>query len=126
MPKRIFISFAVPEDNRYRDFLVGQSKNKNSPFEFYDMSVKNPYLNSWKTQCRSKIKGCDGLIALVSKDTKNSDGALWEIKCANDEGIPVLGVLVTRENKGNLPIELKDNEIIFWIWDEIAQFINSL
>lgn len=39
--KRIFISFAI-EDERLRDFLKGQAKNENSPFEFVDMSVKKP------------------------------------------------------------------------------------
>lgn len=33
---RIFLSFAV-EDKTYRDLLVGQARNKNSPFEFVDM-----------------------------------------------------------------------------------------
>lgn len=65
MPKnnRIFISFAV-EDKTYRDFLLGQARNEKSPFEFVDMSVKNPWDSAWKTSCRTKIKGCDGMIAL--------------------------------------------------------------
>ena len=64
----IFVSFAV-EDKTYRDFLVGQARNAKSPFEFVDMSVKQPWDNAWKTNCRTKIKGCDGIIALVSKNT---------------------------------------------------------
>ena len=58
MPKRIFISFAV-EDVRSRDFLVQQAKNDRSPFEFVDMSVKEPWDDSWKARCRTRIKGCD-------------------------------------------------------------------
>ncbi len=38
--KRVFIAFAA-EDKNYRDFLVGQARNENSPFDFVDMSVKN-------------------------------------------------------------------------------------
>ena len=56
--KRIFISFAI-EDSTLRDFLVGQARNVNSPFEFVDMSVKQPWDSHWKTNCRTKIKGCD-------------------------------------------------------------------
>lgn len=55
--KRIFISFAK-EDINLRDFLRGQSRNENSPFEFVDMSVKEPWDNKWKTNCRTRIKGC--------------------------------------------------------------------
>jgi len=124
--KRIFISFAVPEDNYARDFLVGQARNNKSPFEFYDMSVKEPWDNAWKTRCRSKIKGCHGLIALLSKHTINSHGALWEIKCAKEESIPVLGVHINKDNKGTIPTELSYYNVINWTWDGIAGFINAL
>lgn len=49
---RIFISFAI-EDETYRDFLVGQARNEHSPFNFVNMSVKEPWSESWKTQCRT-------------------------------------------------------------------------
>jgi hypothetical protein len=61
--KRVFVSFAS-EDSNYRDLLKGQAKNNKSPFEFIDMSLKEPFDEKWKTQCRSRIKGCDGVIAL--------------------------------------------------------------
>ena len=40
MPKRIFVSFAI-EDKFARDNLVHQAKQKRTPFEFTDMSVKS-------------------------------------------------------------------------------------
>ena len=63
---RIFISFAA-EDITYRDFIVGQARNGSSPFNFIDMSVKQPWDSTWKTNCRTKIKGCDGMIVLPQK-----------------------------------------------------------
>lgn len=123
--KRIFISFAV-EDVKYRDFLVGQARNNNSPFEFVDMSVKEPWSDSWKTRCRIKIKGCDGVIALISKNTMNADGARWEMKCAGEEGIPMLGVQIFSNNYGVVPPELQGYRVIDWTWEGIARFINGL
>ena len=64
--KRIFISFAI-EDENLRDLLKGQARNKNSPFEFVDMSVKQPWDSKWKTNCRIRIKGCDGVISIITK-----------------------------------------------------------
>ncbi len=73
--KRIFISFAI-EDEKYRDFLVAQAKNERSPFTFVDMSVKQPWDEQiWKQKCRTKIKYCDGMIVLLSKNTWHSNGA---------------------------------------------------
>lgn len=123
---RIFISFAI-EDKTYRDFLIGQARNELSPFEFVDMSVKQPWDNAWKTNCRMRIKGCDGTIALVSKNTSKADGQLWEIKCSKEEGIPVRGIYVRSNDKpAILPFELDGVRITNWTWSNITSFINSL
>jgi len=123
--KRIFISFAV-EDISARDLLVGQSKNPDSPFEFTDMSAKEPWDEKWRTQCRSKIKGCHGVIALLSKKTYNAEGAKWEMQCANDEKKPMLGVHIYKDDKGAVPDQLKGKKVIEWTWSGIAAFIKSL
>jgi len=123
--KRVFISFAI-EDEYARDFLVGQARNVNSPFDFVDMSVKEPWSDSWKTQCRTRIKGCNGVIALISKNTMKADGARWEMKCANEEGIPMLGVHIQKDDKGTLPPELTGYSVIEWSWNGIDVFINGL
>jgi len=124
--KRIFISFAK-EDIKFRDFLVGQARLEHSPFEFVDMSVKEPWDEKWKTNCRTKIKGCDGVIALVSKNTKNADGQLWEITCAKQEYIRVRGMYVTKENRPmSLPSELSGVLVMDWTWSNIKSFIDSL
>jgi len=120
---RIFISFAI-EDKAYRAMLVGQAKNEDSPFEFVDMSVKEPWDEKWKTNCRTRIKSCDGVIALISKNTAKADGALWEIKCAKEEGVPIRGVYCTTDNRpASTPEGLK---MLNWSWENIANFIDSL
>lgn len=124
--KRIFISFAI-EDKTSRDFLVGQARNENSPFEFVDMSVKEPWDSQWKTRCRTKIKGCDGVIALVSKNTKNADGQLWEISCAKEEGVPIRGIYTSSNDRPTtLPAELAGVRVMNWTWENIKNFIDSL
>ena len=65
---RVFISFAV-EDTYARDFLVGQARNNNSPFDFIDYSVREPWSESWRTKCRERIRSCSGFIALISPPT---------------------------------------------------------
>ncbi len=124
--KRIFISFAI-EDEKYRDYLVGQSKFKKSPFSFVDMSVKKPWdEDEWKKKCRAKIKKCDGLIVLLSKNTYHSSGARWEIKCAKEEGIPIIGLHIKKNRKGAIPPELKGRPIIDWTWENLYNSINNL
>lgn len=126
MAKRIFTSFAI-EDKTLRDLLVGQAKNERSPFEFVDMSVKQPWDSSWKTNCRTKIKGCDGVLIIVTKNTKNADGQLWEIKCAKEEVIPRRGIWGSSTDRpAILPDELDGVKIVNWTWENIANWLNSL
>ncbi len=126
MAKRIFISFAI-EDERSRDFLVGQARLEKSPFEFVDMSVKEPWSDSWKTRCRTKIKGCDGVVALVSKNTAKALGQLWEIKCVKEEKVPVRGIYISQTDRpSTLPSELSGVYAMNWTWDNIKNFVDSL
>ncbi len=43
------------------------------------MSVKEPWDEKWKTNCRTRIKSCDEVIVLVSKNLKKADGTIWKI-----------------------------------------------
>lgn len=123
--KRIFISFAI-QDKVLRDFLKGQAKNENSPFEFVDMSAKEPWDSKWKTNCRTRIKGCAGVISIITPETKNADGQIWEMKCAKEEGIPIVGIH-SKENDGiTIPKECGYIRLMEWSWDNIAKWIESL
>jgi hypothetical protein len=123
--KKIFVSFAI-EDKKYRDFLVAQAKNERSPFTFVDMSVKEPWSqNIWKEKCREKIQKCDGMIVLLSKNTWHSSGARWEVKCAKEEDVPVIGMHVKKGDKGAKPPELSGKKVIDWTWDNLDESIKK-
>ena len=122
--KRVFIAFAV-EDKTYRDFLVGQCNLKKSPFDFTDMSVTEPWDANWKANCRTRVKGCDGVIALISKYTAKAEGQKWEIQCAYDEGVPIMLMWVNDERPA-LPSMLVGKRINVWSWDNLTTFIDGL
>lgn len=121
---RIFISFAK-EDIRYRDLLVGQARNHDTPFAFQDMSLAEPFDSKWKTQCREKIRNCHGFIALLSKKTWRATGARWEMQCAAEEGIPSIGIHVHADDKGAVPPELK-GRVTEWRWEHVEAFIKRI
>lgn len=125
MAKRIFVSFAI-EDVKYRDLLKGQSMDPRSPIEYVDMSAKEPWDSKWKTNCRIRIRGCDGVIALISKHTRNADGARWEMQCANDENKPMMGLHIHSDDRGQIPPELVGRTVTDWSWDAIKNFIDKL
>lgn len=123
--KRIFTSFAI-EDERLRDLFVGQARHERVPYELVDMSVKKPWDSEWKSNCRTRIKGCHGVIVLITKHLKNAEGALWEIKCAKEEKKPILGVYIGDANAQDAPAEMYGINKATWTWANIAQFVNGI
>ncbi|RNI28922.1 hypothetical protein EFA69_12820 [Rufibacter immobilis] len=125
MKKRVFVSFAM-EDEAIKTLFCGHAKNTRVPYEFVDMSVKVPWDNSWKTNCRTRIRGCDAMIVLVSENTRNASGALWEIKCGKEEGLKMLGIYIKNGNMNNRPVELWGTLCKSWGWENVSSFIDSL
>lgn len=122
---RIFVSFAI-EDEKTKNLFTGQAKNERVPYDFVDMSVKQPWDSSWKSNCRSRIKGCDGVVVLVSKNLKSADGAIWEIKCAKEEKIPTMGIYINGTTYLDKPDELNGIVCKEWTWDNVRDFVKSL
>ncbi len=124
--KRIFISFAK-EDEKFRNFLSAQSRNERSPFEFADMSAKEPWdEETWRIECRKKIKKCNGMIVLLSKNTWHASGVRWEIKCAKEERVRVVGMHIRKNNKGAILPELSTSKVMTWSWDNLEKQINLM
>jgi hypothetical protein len=119
--KVVFVAFAI-EDERQRDFLKGQSLHPRQPFEFIDMSVKEPYDSNWKERVRTRIRRSHGVIALVSENSLKSSGQKWEIQCAKDEGKRIRGIWAYTDDRTDLP----GVYTVTWSDKNISDFIDSL
>jgi hypothetical protein len=119
--KVVFVAFAI-EDKTQRDFLKGQTLHPRAPFEFVDMSVKEPYDKEWKERVRTRIKRSDGVIALVSKNSLTSSGQKWEIECAKDEKKKIRGIWAYTSDRTKL------DGVNTFVWSDanISDFIDSL
>jgi hypothetical protein len=122
--KIVFIAFAK-EDEGSRNLFSGQRIHPDTPFEFTDMSVKEPYDSGWKERTRTRIKRSDGVIALISRSTPDAEGQLWEIECAVEEGKKILGIWL-EDGYEVKPTEMGSAPCKEWTWENIAAFIDSL
>ncbi|MEJ1343168.1 MAG: TIR domain-containing protein [Candidatus Sedimenticola sp. (ex Thyasira tokunagai)] len=119
--KTIFIAFAI-EDEKIRNMIKGQSLNTDSPFEYIDMSVKEAYDEEWKKKVRTRILRSDGVLVIVSKNSLNSSGQKWEIKCAKEEKKKIRGIWAYKDDRTNI----EDVNTMVWTWPNIANWIDSL
>ena len=119
--KTVFIAFAI-EDERQRDFLKGQSLHPRAPYEFIDMSVKQPYASDWKEKVRTRSRRTHGVIVLVSKNSLSSTGQKWEIECAKLEKKPIRGIWAYTNDRTNVA----GVSTLIWSDANISSFIDSL
>lgn len=120
--KRLFVSFAM-EDIRIRDLFVGQARNAGNDIEFTDYSVKQAWSESWKTNCRARIRSCRGVVGLITSNTPKASGQLWELKCAKEEGLPILLLYPNATRPTSVPYEIKGMRIYGWTHDTLKSFI---
>ena len=119
--KVVFIAFAIADETQ-RDFLKGQTLHPRAPFEFIDMSVKEPYDDNWKDRVRTRIKRSDGVIVLVSKNSLQSSGQKWEVTCAKEEKKRIRGIWAYSEDRTNF----EGVSTVVWSDKNISDFIDTL
>lgn len=120
----IFIAFAK-EDENARNLFTGQRVSARTPFEFIDMSVKEPYESLWKERVRTRIRRSAGVIALISSHTPRATGQLWEITCAVEERKPLMGVWL-EDSYRTKPVQMGSAPCRTWTWPAVAGFIDGL
>lgn len=122
--KTIFVAFAK-EDEATRNLFTGQRVHPDTPFEFIDMSVKEPYTTEWKERVATRIRRSDGVVALLSSSTPKASGELWEIECAVSEDVPLLGIWI-EDGYRIKPAAMGSAPCKTWTWPNVAEFIDGL
>ena len=85
--KRVFVSFDFDNDKTLKDFIIGQAKNPDSPFEVADFSLKEAAPEKdWVEQARRAITRADVFIVMLGSKTRFAQGVLKEVKIANELG----------------------------------------
>jgi hypothetical protein len=85
--KRVFVSFDFHNDETLKEFLIGQAKNPDSPFEVSDVSLREeaPEAN-WLAKARAAISRSDVFIVMLGSKTRTATGVLKEVKIAKELG----------------------------------------
>jgi len=83
--KKVFVSFDFDNDKTLKDFLIGQAKLEDSPFEVIDFSLKEAAPEkTWIEKAHAAISRAEVFIVMLGQKTKNAPGVLKEVKIANE------------------------------------------
>ena len=124
--KRVFISYDYDHDASLKDFLVGQSRHSDSPFELADWSVKEQLSGDWQSKARTQIRRVDLLIVICGEYTDRASGVNAEVRIAREEAIPyfLLNGYPTKNCKRPTSA-LATDKIYRWTWDNLKALIGG-
>lgn len=124
--RNVFISFNV-EDKAQVDLLRSQAKDERFGLEFRDYSVKEPFDEKWKTNCRDRIAQTSATICMIGPDTATRPAVIWELEESYRQGKLVIGVRIYRDRNYPIPKPLLDNRapIINWDIDELNRLLSQ-
>jgi len=92
--KAVFVSFDFDNDRVLKDFIVGQARHPDSPFDIIDHSLKEaaPERN-WEAKARAAVGRADIVLVMVGPQTYRAQGVLKEIAMAREAGIKIVQVI---------------------------------
>jgi predicted GTPase len=120
--KRVFVSFDFDNDKVLKDFIIGQSRLEDSPFEVVDTSLKEAApMKTWEEKARLAIKRSDIVVVMVGPKTHSAPGVLKEVSMAREEIIPIVQVIGYKD--GNYTAVPNAGRLYAWNWDNLKKLL---
>lgn len=121
--KRVFVSFDFDNDKVLKDFIIGQSKLPDSPFEIFDTSIKEAAPEKdWLDRAEAKIKVSDMVLVMVGSKTYKASGVLKEVNIARKWNKPIAQVIGYKD--GNYQPVQDAGRLYTWNWDNLKKLLS--
>lgn len=120
--KRVFVSFDFDNDKVLKDFLIGQSKLADSPFEVSDHSLKEAAPEKdWLDKATAAIKRSEVFIVMLGAKTKSASGVKKEVKVAKELGKTRFQIF---HKNGSSAWAVEDGgRACAWDWDNLKKLL---
>lgn len=120
--KRAFISFDFDNDKILKEFIIGQAKLPDSPFEVVDTSLKEETpIKTWEDKARAAIRRSDIIVVMVGPLTHRAPGVLKEVRMAREEGVKIVQIIGYRD--GNYTPVSDAGRLYAWNWENLKNLL---
>jgi len=121
---RVFVSFDFDNDKVLRDFIIGQAKNSDSPFEVTDHSLKEEAPEKdWAEKARRAISKSDVFIVMLGSKTKNASGVLKEVAMANELEKQKFQIIGYKDGSEDWAVP-NAGRVYRWDWDNLKKLLS--
>jgi len=122
--KKVFVSFDFDNDKILKDFIVGQAKLEDSPFQVSDFSLKETVPEKdWIEKARSAIARSDVFIVMLGSKTKKASGVLKEVKLANDLKKTKFQIIGYKDGSEDWAVP-DAGRVYRWNWDNLKKLLS--
>lgn len=123
MKKRVFISFDFDNDKTIKEFMVGQARLPDSPFEVADHSLKEAApMKTWEDKARAAIKRSEVVIVMVGPYTHKAPGVLKEVAMARAEGKTIFQIIGYKD--GDYTAVPNAGRLYSWSWPNLKKLLS--
>jgi len=120
--KRLFVSFDFDNDKRLKDFVIGQSRLPDSPFEVIDTSLKEAApMKTWEDKARLAIRRSDLVLVIVGPKTHRAPGVLKEVAMAREAQVPIVQMIGYKD--GAYTAVPNAGRLYRWNWDNLKKLL---
>lgn len=121
--KRVFVSFDFENDRALKDFIIGQSKHADSPFEVIDHSLKEAAPEKdWEKKAAAAISRTEIVLVMVGSKTHKAQGVLKEVAMARKAGVKIVQIIGYKE--GNYTPVPDAGRLYAWNWDNLKNLLS--
>jgi len=122
--RNVFITFHVADEAQV-NLLRAQARNEDFAMEFRDYSVKEPFDEAWKSNCRERIAQTSLTVCMIGPETASREAVLWELEESYRQGHQVIGVRIYRDRNDPVPepILRHGSPVIYWSREELSQYL---
>lgn len=122
MKKKVFVSFDFDNDRRLKDFIIGQSKLPDSPFEVVDVSLKEAAPErDWMAKANAAIRRSDIVIVMVGPQTYRARGVLREVEMAQAANKRIVQLIGYRD--GDYTAVRGAGRLYRWNWENLKKLL---
>jgi hypothetical protein len=121
--KKVFVSFDYDNDKTLKDFIIGQAKLPDSPFEVIDFSLKEAAPEkTWLDKARTAIARAEVFIVMLGFKTRNASGVLKEVKIANTRKRDKFQVIGYKDGSETWAVP-NAGRVYRWAWDNLKKLL---
>lgn len=121
---KLFVSFDFDNDRILRDFIIGQAKLPDSPFEVSDYSLKEAAPEKdWEAKANRAISRANKFVVMLGSRTRFAPGVKKEVAMAKRLGKPKFQIIGYRD--GSRTWAVPDAGITYsWNWDNLKKLLS--